>query len=82
MNGLYVFPSVSCNLDITNESNQKNNQIGFYLGLGYQKIWKKLVFDVQIDKGYTYSHLKNDEIKFMTSKTLPFCLTFSAGFNF
>jgi hypothetical protein len=82
MNGLYIFPSIAYNLDITNESNQKNNQIGFYLGFGYQKIWKKLVFDVQIDKGYTYSYLRNDEIKFMTSKTLQFSIIFSTGFIF
>ncbi|GHT61466.1 hypothetical protein FACS189451_03550 [Bacteroidia bacterium] len=82
MQGFYIFPSIAYNLDIESEGNQKNNQIGFYLGLGYQKMWKRIVFDVLIDKGYVYSRFKNDEIKFITSQVSPFNITFSVGLNF
>jgi len=82
MRGLYLYPSIVYSLDITNEDNQNNNKVGFHVGFGYQKIWKRLVFDISIDKGYTYSYLKNDEIKFKTSKTDIFNLIFSCGFNF
>lgn len=82
MNELYIYPSIAYDFDMTNKSNQKNNQIGFYFGFGYQKIWEKFVFDVQIDKGYIYSYLKNNEIELIASKTLPFNLILSVGFNF
>jgi hypothetical protein len=82
MSGLYLFPSIAYNLDITNEDNQKNNQIGFSLGLGYQKNWKRIVIDIRGEKDYSYSYLRNNEVKFKASKINPFNLSFSVGFNF
>ncbi|GHT75484.1 hypothetical protein AGMMS50262_10920 [Bacteroidia bacterium] len=82
MSGFYIFPSIAYDLNTASEGNQKNNRIGFYLGLGYQKIWNRIVFDIQINKGYTYSYFKDDEIKFIISQVVPFNFTFSVGFNF
>ncbi|GHT40942.1 hypothetical protein FACS189437_07230 [Bacteroidia bacterium] len=82
LQGLYISPALCYNLNVTNEENQTNYQTAISLGLGYQTIWRNFVFDIQTDKQYRYSSLKNNELKIKTSKITPFNVTFSVGYAF
>lgn len=82
LSGFYAFSSLKADIGMTTVDNEKNYDIGSYFGLGYQYILKNIVFDTNIDKGYSYSVLKNDGIEYISSTITPFYLSFSVGYNF
>lgn len=82
LKGFYFFSSFRENFSITSTDKERNNEIGAFIGIGYQYIINKFVLDININKGYVYKSLTNNNLKYNSSETSAIIFSVFLGYNF